>query len=406
MTAPDDATATARRKTTAPAFLEYGFRPFFLGAGLHAGLAMLAWIAWIGVGADAVTVRGPVISWHAHEMIFGYALAVVAGFFLTAVPSWTGRRPVSGGPLAVLFLLWVVARLAMWFSAYLPPAVVALPELAFIAMLAALVGQALLSGWSKRNFIFLPVLAAFFVAAALYHLELAGLISDAALTGHKLGLDALLILITVVGGRIVPAFTTNALRREGEDRLPRPADRRDVLAILAVVLLTLCDLVIPGTAVTGWVALAAGAAGAARMFGWRTGRVLGSPILWILHLGCAWLAVGFLLKGFALVTGAFPEVAALHALSVGAVGSMTLGVMSRAALGHTGRPLVVPPPITAAYVLVSAAAAVRVAGPIIFPTLYGGTMLLSGALWSAAFLIFVVVYWPIVTRPRITSRPQ
>lgn len=406
MTDRGNAAESTGRRSARPAFLEYGFRPFFLGAGLQAGLAMLAWMAWIGLDADAVTVRGPVTLWHAHEMIFGYALAVVAGFFLTAVPSWTGRRPVAGAPLAALFALWLAARLAMWLSAFLPPLAPALTELAFIGMLALLVGQALLSGWSKRNFVFLPVLAAFFIAAALYHLELAGLAMETARTGHLLGLDALLLLIAVVGGRIVPAFTTNALRRTGDHALPRPSDHRDVLAILSVALVVLCDLVLPGSALTGWVSLAAGALAAVRMIGWRTARVLDSPILWILHLGHAWLAAGFLLKGLALVTGAFPEVAALHALTVGAIGSMTLGVMSRAALGHTGRSLKVAAPITASYVLVSAAAVIRVVGPLAFPGFYTGTMLLSGALWCVAFLVFAAVYWPVLTRPRISARPQ
>lgn len=403
--------APARRRPQGLIFLEYGFRPFFLGAGLQAVLAMLAWLVWIGLDAAsvspaAVTIRGPVHVWHAHEMIFGYGLAVVAGFFLTAVPSWTGRKPVSGALLGVLFGLWAAARLASWSSAFLPPVLVAIPELAFVAMLAALVGQALLSGWSKRNFVFLPVLAAFFLAASLYHIEIAGLADATALTGHRLGLDALLVLITVIGGRIVPAFTTNALRRLGVHALPRPADRRDVVAILSVVLLALGDIVVPGTVFTGWVALAAAAAGAVRMVGWRSGRVLDSPILWILHLGHVWLVVGFALKGVALVTGAIPEITALHALSVGAVGSMTLGVMTRAALGHTGRALQVSPWITAAYALVSAAAATRVFGPVIVPERYGETMMLSGALWSAAFLIFVATYWSILTQPRISSRPQ
>jgi len=400
-----------RRGAATPAFLEYGFRPFFLGAGLHAALAMLAWLAWIGFHAMSVqvidmTIAGPVHIWHAHEMIFGYALAVVAGFFLTAVPSWTGRRPVSGMLLAVLFALWLAARLASGFSAYLPPLLVAIPELAFIGMLAALVGQALLSGWSKRNFVFLPVLAALFAAAALYHAEAGGLTKRTLQAGHLLGLDSLLLLITVVGGRIVPAFTTNALRREGEAHLPRAADGRDVAAIVTVILVAVSDFVAPGSAVTGWLCLAAAASAALRMIGWRTTRVFGAPILWILHLAYAWLAVGFLLKFFALVTGAFSEITAIHALSVGAIGSMTLGVMTRAALGHTGRALQVGSAIALAYGMVSAAAVIRVGGPVLVPGLYNETMLVSGMLWVAAFALFVAIYWPILTQPRVTARPQ
>lgn len=394
-----------------PVLLEYGFRPFFLGAGVQAVAAMAAWLAWIGWNAISVapvtiTIIAPVHAWHAHEMIFGYGLAVVAGFLLTAVPNWTGRRPVSGMPLAVLFGLWIAARLASWSSAYLPPILAAIPELSFIVFLTALVGQALLSGWSKRNLVFLPVLAAFFAAAALYHLELAGVADIGFEVGLVLGFDALLVLITVIGGRIVPAFTTNALRRGGGQKLPRPSGRRDVVAILAVVVLAISDLAAPGSTLSGWAAIAAGAAGALRMVGWRTGRVLDSPILWILHLGYAWLVAGFVLKGLALLTGSFSEVAAFHALGIGAVGSMTLGVMTRAALGHTGRVLQASRPVTIAYILVSAAAVIRIIGPVLAPSKFAPAMLASGALWTAAFLIFVTVYWPILTRPRISARSQ
>lgn len=408
MTDIDVDAARRERRYTGPVFFEYGFRPFFLGAGVHAVLAMLAWMAWIslqqaGDGPAGLTIAVPVYQWHAHEMVFGYSLAVVAGFFLTAVPNWTGRQPVRGNTLAVLFALWLVARLAGWASAWVPPALVALPELGFLALLSALVGQALLSGWSKRNFVFLPVLAVLFVAAALYHLEAAGITGDTAGMSHLLAIDALLVLITVIGGRIVPAFTTNVLRRLEVARLPRPMDRRDAVAILLVVMLLLADLAAPGSAVAGWVSAAAGVAGAVRMIGWRTARVLWSPILWILHLGYGWLVLGLLLKGLALITGIVPEVLAIHALTVGAVGSMTLGVMSRAALGHTGRPLKVSGGITVSYLLLSLAAAVRIFGPLLVDSLYGAVMILSGLLWSAAFAVFVVSYWPILTRPRVTG---
>jgi uncharacterized protein involved in response to NO len=391
-----------------PVLFEYGFRPFFLGAGLQAVLAMLAWLAWVIVPHDAigwagVSIAVPVHQWHAHEMIFGYGLAVVAGFFLTAVPNWTGRRPVRGALLAVLFGLWLLARVASWSSAWLPPAVVALPELAFIAMLSWLVAHALLSGWSKRNFVFLPVLTVLFVAAALYHLEALALTAATSAVGHLLAIDALLVLLTVVGGRIVPAFTTNVLRREGIEPLPRLADRRDSIAVLAVAALLVADLVAPGTAATGWVALAAGLAGAVRMAGWRTRHVLASPILWVLHLGYAWLVFGLLFKGVAMVTETVPEILALHALTIGALGCLTLGVMTRAGLGHTGRPLHVSTMIAASYLLVSLAAAIRIAWPLFDLPFHDAALLASGLLWSAAFLIFTAVYWPVLTRPRLSA---
>ncbi len=389
--------AARAAKRSGPVFLEYGFRPFFLGAGIQAVLAMGAWMIWIYLlEVDAVpenlTIAIPVHIWHAHEMIFGYGLAVVAGFLLTAVPSWTGRQPVRGRMLGMLFALWLAARLASWFSALLPPLAVALPELAFIAMLSALVGHALLSGWSKRNILFLPVLAAMFGASLMHYLDLP-------YPAHMLGLDMLLILVTVVGGRVVPAFTTNALRREGVEPLPRTSDKRDLAAILAIVAMAIADMALPGSTATGVIAVLAGLSIGIRMIGWRTVKVLRSPILWVLHLGYGWLAFGLIFKGIALTTDIASEATAIHALTVGAIGSLTLGVMSRAALGHTGRELKVSTAIVIAYLLVSLATVIRIAGPA---QLYEESMLISGAAWIAAFLIFAVTYWPILTRPRIS----
>lgn len=405
MTQTGTEAAERERHYAGPVLFEYGFRPFFLGAGVQAVLAMLAWVAWFTVqdhpsAARFLSISVPVHEWHAHEMIFGYGLAVVAGFFLTAVPSWTGRTPVRGALLAALFCLWLGARLFNWTSLWVTPAAAALSELAFIGLLTFLVARALLAGWSTRNFVFLPVLIMLFSAAALYHLEAMAISRYTAATGHLLAIDTLLVLLAVIGGRVIPAFTTNVLRRRGTTPLPRTADNRDALAILLVVALLSGDLVAPGTVVTGWIALAAGLAGAARMFGWRTGQVLDSPILWILHLGYAWLVLGLLLKGLALITGSVSEIVSLHALTVGAVGCMTLGVMSRAGLGHTGRPLIVSGPIAGSYMLVSLAALLRVAWPIADLPFLDAALQVSGLLWCLAFLIFAVEYWPVLTRPR------
>jgi uncharacterized protein involved in response to NO len=392
--------AARAAKRIGPVFLEFGFRPFFLGAGIQAVMAMGGWMMWIyllraKLMPDSLTIAVPVHIWHAHEMIFGYGLAVAAGFFLTAVPSWTGRKPVRGTMLGILFALWLAARLASWFSASLPPIAVALPELAFIAMLMALVGHALLAGWSRRNFLLLPVLAAMFVAAALYHLKFP-------YPAHILGLDTLLVLITVIGGRIVPAFTTNALRRDGVEPLPRASDKRDVAAILSVVALAMADLALPGSTTTGAVAIVAGLLVACRMIGWGTPKVLNAPIVWILHLGYGWLAFGLVLKGLAIVTGAIPEITAIHALTIGAIGSTTMGVMSRAALGHTGRELKVTTAIATAYLMISLAAIIRITSAALPAGLHDEAMLISGAVWITAFLIFTVTYWPVLTRPRVT----
>jgi uncharacterized protein involved in response to NO len=394
----------------APIF-SYGFRFFFLAAGSYAAVAMAAWLAWIGLHAAnfqvvEMSLSMPVHLWHGHEMLFGYGLAVVAGFLLTAVPSWTKRQPVRGPLLALLAALWLAARLGAWFSAALSPWPVAIFEVAFLCLLAVIIAHALMSGWSKRNLFFLPLFLAFLVATLLVHLEFLGLTKGTAGPGHLLALDLLLLLITVIGGRIIPAFTTNVLRRRNEARLPRSFDLRDRIAILAVLALVVADLAAPDSRVTGLVALLAGLAAALRLWGWRGSRCLRDPILWILHLAYAWLAFGLLLKAYALLGGELSVVTAQHALMVGAIGSMTLGVMTRAGLGHTGRPLRASWPIVGSYLLISLAAAVRIVGPALFPAHYNTAMLVAGLAWLLAFAIFAVVFWPILTRPRPGARQE
>lgn len=391
--------------------LSYGFRVFFLFAGLQAALSMAAWLLWIGLHAASIHVLSPSIAlpshlWHAHEMLFGYSLAVIAGFLLTAVPGWTGQRRVQGGLLAALAGLWLAARLASWTTALLPAPVFAVFELGFIALLIVLIARALLTGWSPRNLVFLPVLLAIFAAAALTHAEMMGLADGTLAIGQRLVLNAVLLLITVIGGRIVPAFTTNALRQIDPDRLPVSHKPLEIAAIASMALLLLSDLVAPGSAASGAIALAACLAGGLRMVGWCSLRTLHNPLLWILHLGYAWLVLGLALKGLALVTGSILEITALHALTVGAIGSMTLGVMTRAGLGHTGRALVAPRAIVWAYVLISLAALVRIIGPLVLPAFYNQAMLLAGVAWALAFALFSWVYLPILTRPRRTARPS
>ncbi len=332
---PDSAVAPpgpVARLFAAP-ILSYGFRVFFLFAGLYGALAMAAWLAWIGLHALNFEVVGMSIAlpphlWHAHEMIFGYTLAVIAGFFLTAVPSWTGRQAIQGGPLALLAAAWVAARLASWSSALLSAPLVAALDLLFIALLGLMIGRALIGGGSRRNLVFLPVLAVLFAANLLVHLEILGLLDDGMARGQLLALDTILLLLTVIGGRVVPAFTTNVLRNSGAEPLPRSHKALDIASIAAMVLLLLADLIVPGSRFVGAVAGLAALANALRLAGWRGAQTLDRPILWILHLGYAWLVAGLALKAMALLGGWLSEVTALHALTVGAIGSMTVSACS------------------------------------------------------------------------------
>jgi uncharacterized protein involved in response to NO len=390
------------------ALFDYGFRPFFLLAGLWGAAALLLWLAfWFGRLEPAGPWQG--VLWHAHEMIFGFAIAGVAGFLLTAVPGWTATEPLRGAPLAALALLWLAGRATLLASAALPPLAVAIVDLAFLPALALPTALALVAGLkrtgSARNFMFLVLLGALETGNLLTHLDALGWTAATAEIGLRLGLDTLLLMITLVGGRILPAFTRTALRQAGIAAEIRSDARLDALAIAGMAALLLGDLVLGPGLLTGVLAFLAGAAGAVRLYFWRPfAAARGRPLLWVLHLGYGWLVVGLLMKGLADATGLLPATAALHALTVGAVGTMLMGVMSRASLGHTGRPLVAPRAVAAAYVLLTVAALLRVAAPLL-PDNYNALLAAAGCAWALAFALFSVIYLPILTGPRVDGTP-
>ncbi len=387
------------------AFLSYGFCPFFLFAGIYAVIGMAAWMAWFGwngenAWAHALGTDFPPLQWHAHEMLFGYATAALAGFLLTAAPNWTGAQPVNGGPLALLAGVWAAGRAAVWFSAFLPPVLVAAVDLAFPALLFVFMVR-ILTGGSARNTVFLGMLALLFAANAMVHLERLGLSDDTAAAGQRLALDVFVLLIAVIGGRVVPAFTRSALAGEGGAERLSPRPWLDGLAVFSVLAVLVTDQLAPDQPAAGGLALAAAAINGLRLIRWQGWHVLDQPIVWILHLGYAWLVAGLAFKGLAQFSDAVDGATALHVLSVGAIGSMTLGIMTRAGLGHTGRPLKVAPAITFAYLLLSAAVIVRVGGPMWVEEFRQAAMVTAGAGWCVAFAVFTRVYWPILTGPRV-----
>lgn len=338
-----------------------GFRPFFLLGAAWAAIAVPVWLAaWVhGYG-----LRGalPPMFWHGHEMVYGFGMAVVAGFLLTAIPNWTGRLPVRGWPLLLLTLLWLAGRVAV----LIPGA--ALVDLAFPAVLIAVVARELLAGRNWRNLPMLAALALLFAGNLLFHLGI--------YAGLRLGLATLLMLIALVGGRIVPSFTRNWLAKRRGAALPAAESALDRAALL-VTLLALAAWVLSATS---WPLVAAGIALAVRLARWRGLATWREPLLAILHVGYAWLAVGLVLLGL-------EAPAALHALTVGAVGTMTLAVMTRASLGHTGRTLHADGATVTIYLLIGAAALLRVGGAqsVLLVSL-------SGLAWSAAFGLFVLHY--------------
>ena len=334
-------------------------------------------------------------------MVFGFGLAVVAGFLLTAVPNWTGASALTGNPLVRLFAIWSAGRIVMTTSALLPPTVTAVVDLAFIPILGLHVTHQLFMRPQARNMIFLALLAALFLANVAYHLTAANVIDLDQTAALRAGVLTLVMMIVIIGGRIVPAFTQNHMLRVGIAKAPpvRSAliDRACLLTTLAFALTAIAPASDTVVAIT---ASSAAIANAVRLAGWRGLSTLREPIVAVLHIGYAWIVIGLALWTIAAATGKISEIAALHAMSSGAIGTMTLAVMSRASLGHTGRPLVASPSITAAFALVSLAALLRTFGPALAPAWYNPLMLGAGMLWIAAFSIFAVIFFPILTRPR------
>lgn len=378
------------RVKSVPPILHYGFRPFFFLASLHAGLAIPTWLAaYLG----GFAIGGPFGSmhWHAHEMLFGYLGAVIAGFILTAIPNWTGRLPLAGTPLLALVVLWLAGRAACLF---LPDPWLAMAvDLAFPAALGLAIWREVIAGKNWRNIPVAVMITLFGCANAADHLANAGLLDHD--LGQRLALAVAAMLIALIGGRIVPSFTRNWLVKEGEKRLPASFDNIDRAALATTAAAMIGWIVSPGNPSVNAVLCAAGALLAVRLLRWRSLATTAEPILLVLHVGYAWLAVSLLLLGLVVLVPAMPYSAAIHALTAGAVGTMTLAVMTRASLGHTGRAIVADRTVVAIYVLVNAGAALRVAAPFAAGW-YAPVLTCGGALWSAAFLIFAIRYAPVL----------
>lgn len=387
-----------------PAFalFAYGFRPFFLAAGAYAIVGLIAWL-WIYTTGALPLPNQLAQLWHGHEMLYGFIGAAIAGFLLTAVPSWTGARGFAGTPLILLAALWLTGRLAFAAAAVLPLALVAVCELAFIPALGCLLAPPLLRV-RNRNSPLLLVLASIWLTDVVF---LYALMRDDVLLARTtllVAIDIVLLLVTVIGGRIVPAFTANALRARGRTADLRSSRWTDGIVIGAMIAVVIVDIIAPWHRVAGAVAAVAAIAHAGRLIGWRSWRTLDEPLVWSLHLAYAWLPVGLAMKALYLAGNVAWAAHWLHALTIGVAAAMILAVMTRASLGHTGRPLLASRLIGGAYALLSLAAVMRVFAPPLAPRAYQWSVMVAGTLWICAFAIFIVVYTPILLRPRIDGR--
>ena len=385
-------------KASSSALFALGFRPFFSLAGLSATVLILIWLGiWSG-GLGVSSYYGP-IPWHSHEMLFGYAVAIIAGFLLTAVRNWTGVNTPNGKPLMLLALLWLAGRLLPALSDMIPGMVIAIVDLAFLPALALAIKPALWQGQMKINRIFVPLLLVMAVANLLTHLQFLG-VSNTYSRGTDAMMYLIILLIVFIGGRVMPFFTEAVI----PDAKVKRNQTVEMTSAGALVALVLVQMIYPSPWLTGPLAALVAITQIIRVIGWHDRRVWGIPILWVLYTGMLWIIIGFILKALA-AAGYVGTNLATHALTLGGIGVLTLGMMCRVSLGHTGRPMQLLRMIEISFILLNIAAAIRVLAPILLPGQYQLWVHLSGGIWALCFIIFCYVYLPMLMKPRVDGKP-
>ncbi|MFM0326056.1 NnrS family protein [Caballeronia glebae] len=384
------------------ALFNLGFRPFYLCGAAFGGLALTVWLLVLsGVPLlGGYLLRADPVGWHAHEMVFGFAAAIVVGFLLTAVRAWTGRETASGATLASLAFLWLAGRVLVWSGPALPSAIV---DSAFLPVAAVLLLRVLVKAGNRRNYFVAVVLLAFGALNAAFHAFSIDARPDLAMRAMYASVGIVVMLVGVIGGRVIPMFTASAI--------PGFVARRWRFVELTVAPLTLAaflaDAFAPGIAIiVAPLALLACGVHLARMIGWRSYAVRGRPILAILHLAYAWLPIGFAM--LALSALGWTRVAhslAMHAFATGAIGGAIIAMITRTARGHTGRPLIADKRDVACYALVMAAGALRVFGPLVAPSLHSTWVFAAGACWVLAFALYVAAYAAPLSKPREDGKP-
>lgn len=379
-------------------FFALGFRPFFLAAGIAAPVLIGLWLLIYHGLLEASAYYGPV-AWHGHEMLFGYTMAVVAGFLLTAVRNWTGIQTLRYEALAGLALVWLLGRLLPLLGDWVPGEVIALVDFAFLPLLALGLAFPLFKSRQPHNIPFVFVMLLLATANGLFHAELLGWTQNTLMAGVRLGVGLIVLLLVLMGGRVIPFFI--------ERGLPGMSNRKwpwvERLTLVSVGLFVLADLFLPGHLLTVVLALFAAAVHGLRVAGWYHRRVWSVSLLWVLFIGYAWIPFGLLLHALAGL-GWLNPMLALHAFTVGGIGILTLGMMSRVAIGHTGRQMQAHPLMGWAFALLVLSAVARVLFPIFWSRLYSDGITLAGLFWLTAFLPFVAIYFPILTRPRVDGQ--
>lgn len=384
-----------------PAVLSYGFRPFFLLGALHAGLAMLLWLPLLRGELETLSLFAPV-DWHAHELLFGFLPAIMTGFLLTAIPNWTGRLPVQGLPLLGLVVLWLAGRLVVFLSAETGWLIAAAIDCAFLLTVVVVAGREIAAGRNWRNLKVLAPVIVLLSANMLFHWEAQQ--SGIADISRRLGLGAAILLIMIIGGRIIPSFTHNWLVRKNPGRLPVSFNRFDMAVIVISGAALAAWTLLPPRLESGALLIAAGLLNILRLMRWAGERTWRDPLVFILHVGFGFVPLGLVLAGLgAMAPQTVPPVAGIHAFGAGAIGCMTLAVMSRATLGHTGRMLKAGPGARMVFAAIILAAVLRLAA-ICFPEVQNLIMLSAGA-WAIAFLGYAACFGGMLLSPKLRAQP-
>ncbi|HAT49071.1 MAG: NnrS family protein [Nitrospirae bacterium] len=384
-----------------PALFAYGFRPFFILAGGWGVMAMALWLMILYGPLNSANAL-PSSWWHGHEMLFGWIAAAAGGFLLTAVTNWTQTKPLRGIPLMVLVGIWLMGRAMMWFAPESVPWVVACVDLAFLPGLVIAILIPIIRTKKYQHMIFPALMGLFWIANLLFHLEWLGITQETLVVGLRLGVNTIVWVIVAFGGRMLPAFTQNAFSGMGNHTRVKTWPWVEHAASWSIGVVCVADVLFEDHWATGIIFILTAMIHTIRLSGWMPHKTLGQPIVWVLHLGYAWIAVGFMFRALGVITDWIMPSTALHAITVGGFGVTILGIMTRVSLAHTGRPLTPGKEMVFVFGLMVITTLLRLD---LVPIDYGWAVSFSGITWVLASLIFTLTFFPVLTQPRVDGKP-